>query len=158
MAWIDINNLAAKVPQVNGSVFVKILKVQNTQMNKLFHIEKLRKADIVQTKNGITSLPPKNAHPHTARPHSEQPHPVQPRPAQPTNPQMNKNPSNNTNNTNNANNRPNPPPQGQSRTPNAPTNPSKTPQPVQVPKNPTATKADSLLGMDSPKKPGGLSQ
>ncbi len=49
MGWIDINNLGAKVPQVNGSIYIKILKTKETNQSKLFHIEKLKKADIIKS-------------------------------------------------------------------------------------------------------------
>ena len=49
MGWIDINNLGAKVPQVNGSIYIKILKTKEANQSKLFHIEKLKKAEIIKT-------------------------------------------------------------------------------------------------------------
>jgi len=44
--WIDINNLAAKVPLVGGSIYVKILKVKSNAHNKMFNIEKLAKVGL----------------------------------------------------------------------------------------------------------------
>jgi hypothetical protein len=38
----------AKVPQVNGSIYMKILKLKDAAHNKLFHLEKLKKADVVK--------------------------------------------------------------------------------------------------------------
>lgn len=44
--WIDINNLAAKVPLVAGSIYVKILKVKSNAHNKMFNLEKLAKVSL----------------------------------------------------------------------------------------------------------------
>jgi len=49
LGWIDINNLGAKVPQVNGSIYIKILKTKEANQSKLFHIEKLKKAEIIKS-------------------------------------------------------------------------------------------------------------
>jgi hypothetical protein len=49
LGWIDINNLGAKVPQVNGSIYIKILKTKDQNQSKLFHIEKLKKAEIIKS-------------------------------------------------------------------------------------------------------------
>lgn len=38
----------AKVPQINGSIFVKILKLKDPSHNKLFHIDKLKKAEVIK--------------------------------------------------------------------------------------------------------------
>jgi len=48
MSWIDINNFSAKVPQINGVIYMKILKLKESYQNKLFTIEKLKKADIIK--------------------------------------------------------------------------------------------------------------
>ena len=49
LGWIDINNLGAKVPQVNDSIYIKILKTRDQNQSKLFHIEKLKKAEIIKS-------------------------------------------------------------------------------------------------------------
>jgi len=49
LSWIDINNLGAKVPQVNGSIYIKILKTKDQNQSKLFPIEKLKKAEIIKS-------------------------------------------------------------------------------------------------------------
>lgn len=38
----------AKVPQINGSIFMKILKLKDPNHNKLFHIDKLKKAEVIK--------------------------------------------------------------------------------------------------------------
>lgn len=81
-AWIDINNLKAKVPQINGSVFIKILKLREPQHNKLFHAEKLKRAEIIKGTNlhqnghdhAVHSAPKDYVHP---QPHPK-PNPIQP--------------------------------------------------------------------------------
>lgn len=37
IGWIDISNLLAKVPIINNSIFVKILKLPGDRENKLFN-------------------------------------------------------------------------------------------------------------------------
>lgn len=50
----------AKVPQINGSIFVKILKLKDSSHNKLFHIDKLKKAEVIKfTHNEHTNSAPK---------------------------------------------------------------------------------------------------
>ena len=71
MAWIDINNIAAKVPQVNGSIYMKILKLKDPSHNKLFHLEKLRKAEIIK-------LAPNDLHFHIAPKPTPSPNPAHP--------------------------------------------------------------------------------
>jgi hypothetical protein len=59
LGWIDINNLTAKVPTVNGAIHLKILKLKDQSHNKLFHIDKLKKAEIVKinSDNHFVSAP-----------------------------------------------------------------------------------------------------
>jgi hypothetical protein len=48
MSWVDINNFESKVPLINGAVHIKILKLQEQPHNKVFHIEKIKKAGIIR--------------------------------------------------------------------------------------------------------------
>lgn len=36
------------MPQVNGAIHIKILKLKDQSHNKLFHIDKLKKAEMVR--------------------------------------------------------------------------------------------------------------
>ncbi len=49
----------AKVPQINGCVYIKILKLKDHNHNKLFHIEKLKKVELVKSNHTIQSNPKK---------------------------------------------------------------------------------------------------
>jgi hypothetical protein len=49
--WIDISNLSAKVPQINNSIFVKILKLPGDQSNKLFNKQKLTAIGLINTQS-----------------------------------------------------------------------------------------------------------
>ena len=55
-AWLDINNLGVKAPVVNNAIYVKILELKHNSQNKLFHADKLKKADII---NGYDAPPSK---------------------------------------------------------------------------------------------------
>ena len=48
LSWIDVNNIAAKVPMINGAIYMKILRLKTNDHNKLFNIEKLKKEDIIK--------------------------------------------------------------------------------------------------------------
>lgn len=37
IGWIDISNLLAKVPIINGNIYVKILTIPSDKENKLFN-------------------------------------------------------------------------------------------------------------------------
>lgn len=115
VAWIDINNLAAKVPQINGAVYVKILKLKESAHNKLFHIDKLRKADLV--KQGVSST-----HAPVSAPKSAQNNPS-PQPRVPTNI------ANTPSTAPKPNNAPLPP----QNVPQQQRNPTNTPPPSQIP-------------------------
>ena len=74
MGWIDINNLTAKVPTVNGAIHLKILKLKDQSHNKLFHIDKLKKAEIVKiTPEQHFQSTPKQAHSPSPSPNAVPP-------------------------------------------------------------------------------------
>jgi hypothetical protein len=41
IGWIDISNLSAKIPMINNSIFIKILKLPGDKENKIFNKQKL---------------------------------------------------------------------------------------------------------------------
>ena len=43
--------MGAKVPEVNGSIYIKILKTKDQNVSKLFHLDKLKKAEIIKLQN-----------------------------------------------------------------------------------------------------------
>jgi len=74
LGWIDINNLTAKVPTVNGAIHLKILKLKDQSHNKLFHIDKLKKAEIVKiTPEQHFQSAPKQAHSPSPSPNAVPP-------------------------------------------------------------------------------------
>ena len=46
--------MAVKAPLINNAIYVKILELKHNSQNKLFNIDKLKKADIIK----IYSSPP----------------------------------------------------------------------------------------------------
>jgi hypothetical protein len=47
----DFSNLSAKVPQINNSISVNILKLPGDQSNKLFNKQKLSAISLINTQN-----------------------------------------------------------------------------------------------------------
>jgi hypothetical protein len=62
VGWIDISNLSAKVPLINNTIFVKILRIPDDQHNKLFNRQKLKAIGMfdsqhLHSSNSVGSLP-----------------------------------------------------------------------------------------------------
>lgn len=55
MAWLDIDKFEAKAPLINGAVHIKILKLKEASQNKVYHIEKIKKAGIIKHINHSNS-------------------------------------------------------------------------------------------------------
>jgi cell division septation protein DedD len=137
--------LGAKVPQINGSVYIKILKLKEPQFNKLFNIEKLKKAEMVKAGNHhhhheMHSVPSKHIAPPTIhrRDSSSNPHLQPEQPAK-------------TNGTP----KPTPPQSKPTAVPTAkPKEPAKMPAPQPVKQPSSASKGESFISFDSsPNKP-----
>jgi hypothetical protein len=65
--------LGAKVPQINGSIYIKVLKTKDHNQSKLFHVDKLKKADILRLNSHDNHHHHQNIH-SAPKPIHENPH------------------------------------------------------------------------------------